>query len=118
VPVVSSNNISPPSALVNFINAPELAPVDNSHPVPELGPATGLPCPSFCTFTIVIALPCDSVNITFDPDLLAVIFVGDAALTSAIISSAIPTAIPYAACPAVVVVNVTLVPLIVICPFG
>ena len=43
VPVVSSNNISPPSDLVNFIKLPELAPVDNSQPDPELGPATLLP---------------------------------------------------------------------------
>ena len=43
VPVVSSNNISPPSVLVNFKNAPELAPVDKANPVPELGPATAVP---------------------------------------------------------------------------
>ena len=36
VPVVSSNNISPPSVLVNFKNAPELAPVDKANPVPNL----------------------------------------------------------------------------------
>jgi len=97
---------------------PVEAEVDNSQPVPDEAPATGLPFPSFNTLTIVIALPCDSVNTTFEPDSDAVMFVGAAALTSATISAPIPTAIPYAACPAVVVENVTVVPLIVISPPG
>ena len=69
-------------------------------------------------FTIVIAPPDEFVNTTFVPDSDAVMFVTLAAFTSATISAPIPTAIPYAAWPAVVVEKVTVVPLIVITPPG
>jgi hypothetical protein len=81
-PVISSNNISPPSALDNFTYFAVEAEVENSQPVPEAAPATGVPLPSFVTLTIVIEPPVDSVNITFVPDTVAVIFDTPAALTS------------------------------------
>ena len=94
VPVVSSNNISPPSALESYRKAPDEAPVDNGQPVPDPAPATAVPLPSFVMFAIVIAPPVDSVNTTSVPDTVAVMFVGEAELISAAISAAIPTAIP------------------------
>ena len=118
LPVMSSSNISPPSALANFTYFAVEADVDKFQPVQELLPATAEPLPSFVTFTIVIAPPVEFVSTTFVPDTDAVILVGPTALISAVISAAIPTAIPYVACPAVVVENVTDVPLIVITPPG
>src|SRR5210317_300580 len=97
VPVVWSNSISPPSVLVSFNDEPVEALVDRSQPVPEFGPATGLPEPSLLVLTIVIDPPVDSVSTQFEPETDAVMFVGAAALISSAISCAIPTATPYAA---------------------
>src|SRR5210317_801621 len=99
VPVVWSNSISPPSVLVSFNDEPVEALVDRSQPVPEFGPATGLPEPSLLVLTIVI-----------DPPVDAVVGVGaDEAVTPCV---AVLPLMSDIVCVNVVLVNVTAVSLI------
>ena len=90
-------SIGPPSLLVSFNLSVPVALVDAGKPDVLLFPTNGLPCVSALALVIVIALPLASVSLNkFDPVNCAVRFAILESFISFAISSAIPTAMPYA----------------------